>query len=484
MQNENDIQLTSVRTNSSSTARNPNNAFPNDFTPQLTFPVSEKSGLAGRRKLKINSKPRRVDTDDEEAAVTGMGKIYSKIVNFSVVTRYFVYVFPIGALLAVPIAIGATVAHDTQVAGVRLFFLSLWLEIVWLSIWVSKLVAKAIPGVFIFLCGVVSSGTRKYALVIKNLEIPISLVGWAATVLATFNALVNISDNTWDRNDTNSWPNVTKRILPAVMIAAAIYLAEKLVIQLISISYHQRSFHLRIRESKRNVHLIGLLYEASRTLFPMYCAEFEDEDLLINDSIEAMLASRGMVKGHHRSGSTTPMRLIGDIGRFGDKITSAFGNIASEIAGKEVFNPTSAHSIVVEALEKKRSSEALARRLWMSFVIEGKDALYPEDIEEVLGPGRREEAQEAFAVIDNDGNGDISLDEMVMKVVEIGRERKSIASSMKDIGQAISVLDQVLGFLVLIIVVFVFGKYIKTSLLQDGIKIVENTANCRSQSPF
>jgi hypothetical protein len=94
----------------------------------------------------------------------------------------------------------------------------------------------------------------------------------------------------------------------------------------------------------------------------MYCHEFIDEDYIINDSIEAMLAKT--TKGdRHRSGSATPLRLIGDVGRFGDKVTSVFGNIASEITGKQVFNPTSAHSIVIEALEKTKSSEALAKRL-------------------------------------------------------------------------------------------------------------------------
>ena len=132
--------------------------------------------------------------------------------------------------------------------------------------------------------------------------------------------------------------------------------------------------------------------------------------------------------------------------------------MASEIAGKEVFNPTSAHSIVVEALEKKRSSEALARRIWMSFVVEGNDALYRDDVREVLGPARQDDADEAFDAIDVDGNGDISLDEMIMKVVEIGTDRKAIASSMNDIGQAIAVFDQVLFLIAFIIAIFVYGK--------------------------
>lgn len=262
-------------------------------------------------------------------------------------------------------------------------------------------------------------------------------------------------------NTPDNWTGIMKKILAAGLISAGVYLGEKLIIQLISISYHQRSFAVRIQESKRSVYLLGLLYDASRTLFPMYCREFEEEDYLINDSIEALLLSqqrRGR-RGHTRnSGSVTPAHLIGEIGRVGDKITGLFGNIASEISGKQVFNPTSAHSIIVEALEKTRSSEALAKRLWMSFVVEGREALYTDDIAEVLGPTRHEEADECFSFLDGDGNGDVSLDEMIMKVVEIGRERKAITSSMHDVGQAIGVFDNVLCSIVFVIVVFIFSK--------------------------
>jgi hypothetical protein len=463
---ETDIPLTTVRrSNSSSPGLRravDDDVSPINFVPQKPFPQDcEKAGffnrVAGRRKVVKNDQIRRVNSEDE-TSLTAMGKIYNKIVNFSNITRYMVYVIPIGLVLAVPVVITATIASDARIGGIRMVWFWSWIEIVWFSVWISKVVAKALPGIFMFLCGVVSSGTRKYALAIKNLEVPITLLGWATTAFATFQALTNLPDN--DPSGPNGWTAVMKKVLAATLIATAIYLVEKVLIQLLSISYHRRSFDNRIKESKRSVHLLGLLYDASRSLFPMYCQEFEEEDLLISDSIEAMLANgRKGHLGHHRSGSVTPMRIIGDVGRFGDKVTSVFGNMASEISGKQVFNPTSAHSIVVEALEKKRSSEALARRLWMSFVVEGKDALYLDDVREVLGPARQEEADEAFAAIDQDGNGDISLDEMIMKVIEIGTDRRAIASSMNDIGQAIGAFDQVLELITFLIITFVFGKF-------------------------
>ncbi len=257
-----------------------------------------------------------------------------------------------------------------------------------------------------------------------------------------------------DATAIQDWQSIVQRILAAALVASLILLMEKLIIQLISIGYHRKQFTAKIHDSKHRIYLLSLLYNASRSLFPAYCEEFAEEDYLINDSLEMGDSNHG----GNRSGSATPMRMLQNVGRFGDKLTSAFGNVAQEVTGKKVFNPNAAHSIVVEALEKNKSSEALAKRLWMSFVVEGKEALFREDIVEVLGPDHHEQAEEAFDVLDRDGNGDISLDEMILTVCEFGKERHSIANSLHDVDQAINVLDNLLCAVVFIIVIFIFGK--------------------------
>ena len=251
-----------------------------------------------------------------------------------------------------------------------------------------------------------------------------------------------------------------QRILLAALISSCVYFAERLLIQLISISYHRKQFDNKIKDSKRNIYLLGLLYDASRALFPAYCNEFAEEDYIIQDSLQLSLGSRKTTlgAGHARSGSRTPMRLLADVGRFGDKVTSVFGTVAQEITGKKVFDPNSAHSIVLEALEKNRSAEALARRIWMSFVVEGKNSLFQDDLVEVMGPGREKEAEECFGSLDRDGNGDISLEEMILTVTQFGRERKAIATSMHDVDQAINALDGLLSTIVFIVCVFIFSK--------------------------
>ena len=145
---------------------------------------SHKRPVAGRRHTQ--EQRGKKTKDGEEDTITQMGLIYNKILNFSVVTRYFLYVLPLAIIIAIPIIIGATAAENATLGGVRIVWIFSWLECVWFSLWVSKLAAKALPAVFQFLCGIVSSGTRKYALVIKALEIYLSLSGWALASLATF----------------------------------------------------------------------------------------------------------------------------------------------------------------------------------------------------------------------------------------------------------------------------------------------------------
>src|SRR5438034_7848948 len=115
-----------------------------------------------------------------------------------------------------------------------------------------------------------------------------------------------------DKNATaiKNWQDIVKNILFAAFISSLILAAEKVLVQLISISYHCKQFDQKIRESKRNIYLLGVLYDASRNLFPDYCGEFATEDHVINDSIIAVAS-----KGNTRNGSASPMRLFQNVGR-------------------------------------------------------------------------------------------------------------------------------------------------------------------------
>ena len=190
MSNPNDATISIPMSNVSNSK---NGARKTDaYNPAITDApeqLNEKAGfyqrhVAGRRrKAKDTAKK---NSEGEEEIITQMGMIYNKILRFSVVTRYILYVLPLATIIAIPLIIGATAAQKATLGGVRIVWIFSWLECVWLSLWVSKLAAKTLPWIFEFLCGIVSSGTRKYSLVIRSLEIYLSLCGWALASLATF----------------------------------------------------------------------------------------------------------------------------------------------------------------------------------------------------------------------------------------------------------------------------------------------------------
>jgi hypothetical protein len=168
-----DIPLTTVMTNRSGQRA-------------MNGGVNEKSldynaGRGGRRR------PGRDLRGTEIEGVNPMGRIYNKILNFSIVTRYLLYILPVGLILSVPIVVGAVVKQPVLgIGGVRIVWIFAWGLTMWVGLWASKLFAKALPFIFEFLCGIVSPGTRKYSTIIKALEIPISLAGWALVSLSTF----------------------------------------------------------------------------------------------------------------------------------------------------------------------------------------------------------------------------------------------------------------------------------------------------------
>jgi len=442
-------------------------------TPSQVTPINsnnekpEKTGMFHRGRRRVANVDARTGAplperdNGDKTALNKMGRIYTKILNFSIVTRYMIYVAPIALLLSIPIFLSQTGTITGDIGGTQQKKFWIWIEIIWLSFWVMKIVAHFLPKIFEFLIGVVSPGVRKYALLLRAVEKPLSFVLWMVVNQATFPALVRPVKGRTDP----PWTNTMQSVLLALLVCTIIILAERVLIQLISISYHRKQFDAKIQESKRNIYLLGVLYDTSRSLFPAYCNEFAEEDYTIQDTIlDLGLGSRKGTAKHGRSGSRTPLRLIQEVGRdagrIGDKITSVFGTIASEITGKKVFDPNSAHSIVLTALERNKSSEALAKRIWMSFVVEGKNELTLEDLVEVMGPGREQEAEECFASLDRDGNGDISLDEMILTVTDFSRQRKSLNTSMHDVDQAINALDGLLLTIALIICIFVFVAFL------------------------
>lgn len=88
----------------------------------------------GRRKHRKKETGGDAGLVEDGDPITAMGKFYRKVLNFSIGTRYLVYILPLGLCLLVPILVGlysapdATIGASDDTRGVR---------IVWFFTWVS-----------------------------------------------------------------------------------------------------------------------------------------------------------------------------------------------------------------------------------------------------------------------------------------------------------------------------------------------------------
>ena len=69
---------------------------------------------------------------------TRFAKFFKRVHESSFLVRYFTYITPLVAVLLIPLLLGLLVFPRASVGGVSLFWFSIWLEIVWLTLWASR----------------------------------------------------------------------------------------------------------------------------------------------------------------------------------------------------------------------------------------------------------------------------------------------------------------------------------------------------------
>lgn len=128
---------------------------------------------------------------------------------------------------------------------------------------------------------------------------------------------------------------------------------------------------------------------------------------------------------------------------------------ATSDAGKLSWNVTSS-----------KEAKRLARAIYTRLKQRHRRYLLPSDFYPVFPDHASAEA--AFRVFDKDNNGDISRAEIKSTIVKVYKERRFLARSMRDVGQALRTLDRILLFFALVILFFIsfsiFGVNISKSI--------------------
>lgn len=73
---------------------------------------------------------------------TNVAKFVKRLHESSFLVRYITYIVPVVVMLLVPLLLGTLVFPDANVGEVRLLWFSVWLEIVWLTLWAGRVCAN------------------------------------------------------------------------------------------------------------------------------------------------------------------------------------------------------------------------------------------------------------------------------------------------------------------------------------------------------
>ena len=369
--------------------------------------------------------------------------VLKKVHSSHWIIRWIIYITPVTIVLLIPVLLGGLVFKKATVGGVKLDWFGIWLEIVWLTLWLGRIIAKSLPWPIGLVSGLVTNNSKKWRDMGKQLELPATLFFWWLAIEVSFlptmtNHYLNPPPKGKDK--VAPWMKTMNEVLVSVFVGVVMNFIAKIIIQLIAISFHLRTYADRIEINKFQIGSLTKLYMFSKEKIALDDSEFENPS------------------GGPGSGARTPGQVVNDAARVTKLAFSKLGDVAGRVAGdftgRQAQKSSHPHQVILTLLHATEGAQVLARRLYRTFAREETETVVSDDLRAAFD--NDEEAEAAFNMFDKDLNGDISMEELEAVCVEIGRERKSITASLKDLDSVISRLDEVFLFIVLVITLLVF----------------------------
>lgn len=363
-------------------------------------------------------------------------KFWRFLKKFPRSVRYVLYLIPGAALLLIPVLLGALAFNtdDRAVGGVKIMWFGIWLEIVWCTLWASRMITSLMPHTFQWVAKLTgSTAPKKWRDIGTQLELHTAIFLWLLAVLISF--VPTTKGHRVNGAENPHWIDVVNKVIIALFTLAALNFVEKILIQWIATSFHQRTYATRIDNNKSDIRQLVHLYEHAKATQNDYFWQSGNSTTV--------------------SGAQTPMQTLQDNARVAwNRVGVVANRVGNDLIGRKVDNVNHPRKVISELLRTTSSAHTLARMIYRSLVKEGSETVVPEDIKEVFEA--EEEAEAAFAMFDKDMNGDISIDEFEAVCNEIHLEKKAIAASLKDLDSVIQKLDKVFLFIIVIITIIVF----------------------------
>ena len=217
----------------------------------------------------------------------------------------------------------------------------------------------------------------------KQLEIPATLFFWALSVEISFLPIM-VHNHLDGGTKTRPWEVTMNKVIISFLVGATLNFVEKIIIQLIAISFHLRTYADRIELNKFQIGSLTKLYQYSKEKIAMDDSEFEE----------------GGPSGPG-SGARTPMQYLDKAQKKSRNVLSKFGDAAGKVAGdftgKQVTKSTHPRQVILTLLSSTAGSQVLARRLYRTFVQEGAETISSDDLKNAFD--NDEEAESAFSMV-------------------------------------------------------------------------------------
>lgn len=442
-------------------------------------------------------------SDDEDEEIDNKGKrvirakrgrrVWLWLMRLARPVRIFIFGLFGTALAMVPFIV-TTVAFKNNPVRVQVQTWSIWIAIIWAAACGTFLVMDWLPPLVLKL-GVAFYGKAPPAFK-TYVEVFIAILIWIKLVLCITWAWISLGGILAVQYVGQPQPGYFKWILltiKALFASGIILTAEKFALQLVAINFHKVSLKERLETNQSALKALDRLADSK------YLASGSNSKR--NTGIwgqkfgfgsRPQSPSANVTLGHHKNASQTGGYFGNSVARDGSPLQEQqFADGTSTPKGKKgTRTPKQLNekelrrqnfaSQLTDALQtatmknsklyrNKRmlSARRLAKKLFNA-VGHHRDTLLAEDFEPFFDS--TEEAREAFKHFDADGNGDVSRQEFRDGVQKIFRERRALATSLKDASSAVQKLDGVLLGIALIIMIFIW------LLIFNGDNTVANIA--------
>ena len=180
--------------------------------------------------------------------------------------------------------------------------------------------------------------------------------------------------------------------------------------------------------------------ETSNSLDELRARESERVESLARE--ENAVENRGnkasSTHGRSRSGSANASTGLGG---FAKGVKSAVLHDARNVKGKD----TSGANNMAFSVANPKAAKALAKLIYVSYKPPGAKRSYLVPSDFYVAYETEREAEQAFRIFDKDGNGDVARSEIKTLVLKTYKERRFLAKSMQDVGNAVKSLDKVVS---------------------------------------